>query len=135
MGQVQEVIMALTDLQVHRVSVAIDEFGTGYSSLLYLKHFPIQRVKIAQEFIADIDNNPDNAAIAKAIISMTHSLGMAVTAVGVDNEVQLDFLRRHGCNEVAGPFLSPPLPPDEIARMLCSSANLSLAGSREKTYQ
>lgn len=135
MGQVQEVIMALTDLQVHRVSVAIDEFGTGYSSLLYLKHFPIQRVKIAREFIVDIDNNPDNAAIAKAIISMTHSLGMAVTAVGVDNEVQLDFLRRHGCNEVAGTFLSQPLPPDGISRLLCSSASLLVTGSRENHCQ
>ncbi len=124
MGNVQEIIMTLTDLKVHGVHLAIDDFGTGYSSLLYLKHFPIQRIKIAREFVTNILQNPDYAKITKAIISMTRSLGLAVTAVGVENAEQLDFLRRHGCTEVAGAFLSPALPAEEISRLLCSNVNL-----------
>jgi diguanylate cyclase (GGDEF)-like protein/PAS domain S-box-containing protein len=124
MGNVQEIIMTLTDLKVHGVHLAIDDFGTGYSSLLYLKHFPIQRIKIAQEFIADIHQNQDYATITEAIISMTRSLGLAVTAVGVENAEQLDFLRRHGCTEVAGVFLSPALPAEEVSRLLASNVNL-----------
>ena len=120
MGHVQEVILALTDLKVRGVSLAIDDFGTGYSSLLYLKHFPIQRVKIAREFILDIHHNPDYAKITDAIISMTRSLGLAVTAVGVENTAQLEFLHLHGCTEVAGSFLVPPLPADDVARLLAA---------------
>jgi EAL domain-containing protein (putative c-di-GMP-specific phosphodiesterase class I) len=123
MSHVQEVILALTDLKVRGISLAIDDFGTGYSSLLYLKHFPIQRVKIAREFILDVHHNPDYAKITDAIISMTRSLGLAVTAVGVENAAQLEFLRQHGCTDVAGTYLSPPLPADDIARLLTANIN------------
>ncbi|MCM2263996.1 MAG: EAL domain-containing protein [Desulfuromonadales bacterium] len=135
MSNVQEIIMSLTDLKVHGIHLAIDDFGTGYSSLLYLKHFPIERIKIAQEFISDIDLNPDYATITEAIISMTRSLGLAVTAVGVENAWQLEFLRSHGCTEVAGTFLSPALPPEDIARLLLSNANLLVTGSGDSACQ
>ncbi len=135
MGHVQEIIMTLTDLTVHGVGLAIDDFGTGYSSLLYLKHFPIQRVKIAREFILDIGQNPDYAKITDAVISMTRSLDLAVTAVGVENAAQLEFLRAHGCTEVAGFYLSPPLPADEIARLLTGDVKLlDLATPATTTY-
>ena len=124
MGHVQEVILALTDLKVRGVNLAIDDFGTGYSSLLYLKHFPIQRVKIAREFVLDIHQNSDYAKITDAIISMTHSLGLAVTAVGVETAEQLEFLRRRGCTEVAGTFLSPPLPAEDVTRLLAAGSIL-----------
>jgi diguanylate cyclase (GGDEF)-like protein/PAS domain S-box-containing protein len=127
MGCVQEIIMTLTDLQVHGIHLTIDDFGSGCSSLLYLKRFPIQRVKISQEFIADIPQNADYAAITEAIISMTRSLGLAVTAVGVENADQLEFLRDLGCSEVAGTFLSPPLPPDDVARLLSGNVELLTA--------
>ncbi|NJC88795.1 MAG: EAL domain-containing protein [Desulfuromonas sp.] len=135
MSNVHEIIMSLTDLKVHGIHLAIDDFGTGYSSLLYLKHFPIERIKIAQEFISDIHLNPDYATITEAIISMTRSLGLAVTAVGVENAEQLEFLRSHGCTEVAGTFLSPALPAEDITRMLFSNANLLVAGSGDSACQ
>jgi diguanylate cyclase (GGDEF)-like protein/PAS domain S-box-containing protein len=135
MGHVQEIIMTLTDLKVHGVHLAIDDFGTGYSSLLYLKHFPIQRIKIAQEFVADIHQNPDYATITEAIISMTHSLGLAVTAVGVENAEQIEFLRSHSCTEVAGDFLSPALPADEITRLLYSNINFLANISKNSSCQ
>lgn len=135
MSNVQEIIMALTDMKVHGVHLAIDDFGTGYSSLLYLKHFPIERIKIAQEFISDIHLNPDYATITEAIISMTRSLGMAVTAVGVENAEQLEFLRSHGCTEVAGTLLSPALPAEEIALLLASNINLLTTVSGDSVCQ
>jgi len=135
MGCVQEIIMTLTDLQVHGIHLTIDDFGSGCSSLLYLKRFPIQRVKIAQEFIADIPQNTDYAAITEAIIGMTRSLGLAVTAVGVENADQLEFLRNRGCTEVAGTFLSPPLPPDDIARLLSGNVELLAAHDGKSAHQ
>lgn len=135
MGCVQEIIMTLTDLQVHGIHLTIDDFRSGCSSLLYLKRFPIQRVKIAQEFIADIHQNADYAAITDAIISMTRSLGLAVTAVGVENADQLEYLRSRGCTEVAGTFLSPPLPPDDIARLLSGHVELLAAHDSKSVRQ
>ncbi len=124
MGHVQEIIMTLTDLKVRGVGLAIDDFGTGYSSLLYLKHFPVQRVKIAREFILGIDRNSDYTMITDAIICMARSLELAVTAIGVENATQLEFLRDHGCTEAAGFFLSPPLSADAITRLLSGNGNL-----------
>ena len=127
--------MTLTDLQVHGIHLAIDDFGKGSSSLLYLKQLPFQRIKIAQELITDSQHNPDYAKITEAIICMSHSLNLAVTAVGVETAEQLEFLRRHGCTEVAGSFLSPPLPPEEVARLLYSNVNLLTAISDDVTCQ
>jgi EAL domain-containing protein (putative c-di-GMP-specific phosphodiesterase class I) len=135
MGHIQESIMTLTDLKVYGIHLAIDDFGKGYSSLLRLKQFPIQRIKIAQEFISDIHHNQDYTKITEAIISMTRSLNLAVTAVGVETADQLEFLRHHGCTEVAGSFLSPALPPEEVARLLYSNVNLLTAISGEVTCQ
>ena len=102
MDHVNDSIMALTDLKIRGINLSIDNFGTGHSSLLYLKHFPIHRIKIAQELIQDIIHNPDFAAITEAILSMARSLHLSVTAVGVEDPTQLGFLRERGCLEVQG---------------------------------
>jgi diguanylate cyclase (GGDEF)-like protein/PAS domain S-box-containing protein len=135
MGHIQDSILTLTDLKVHGIHLVIDDFGKGYSSLLYLKQFPIQRIKIAQEFISDIGKNPDYRKITEAIISMGRSLNLSVTAVGVETAEELAFLRRHGCTEVAGSFLSPALPPEEIARLVASNINLLAPLSDSVTRQ
>jgi diguanylate cyclase (GGDEF)-like protein/PAS domain S-box-containing protein len=118
MGQVNDSIMALTDLKIRGISLAIDDFGTGYSSLLYLKHFPIHRIKIAQEFVRDIIHNPDYAAIAEAILLMATSLNMSVTAVGVEDPKQLDFLRGRGCDEVQGKLFGSAMNAEEMTAFL-----------------
>jgi len=128
MGQVNDSIMALTDLKIRGVSLAIDDFGTGYSSLLYLKHFPIHRIKIAQEFIRDIIHNPDYAAITEAILSMASSLKLAVTAVGVEDPIQLDFLRKRGCLEVQGRLFGSAMSAEEMTTFLKSSGDGVLGG-------
>ncbi len=123
MGNVNESIMALTDLKIRGVSLAIDDFGTGYSSLLYLKHFPIHRIKIAQEFIRDIIHNPDYAAITEAILSMANSLNLSVTAVGVEDPIQLDFLRKRGCLEVQGRLFGSAMSAEEMTIFLKNAGN------------
>ncbi len=91
------------------VKLAIDDFGTGYSSLAYLKRLPITTLKIDKEFIGDLSDAPDDAAITATIIAMGHSLGLNVVAEGVETQAQMQFLRDHLCDEVQGYWLSPPL--------------------------
>ena len=121
MGSISDSIMALTDLKVRGINLSIDDFGTGCSSLLYLKHFPIHRVKIAQEFIRDIIHNPDYAAITEAIIVMANSLQLSVTAVGVEDPVQLKFLRERGCAEGQGLLFGAALNAEQMTEFLQQS--------------
>lgn len=102
-------VMALKELKSIGIRLAIDDFGTGYSSLSYLKHFPIDRLKIDRSFVQDIITDSDDAAIAKAIIVMAHSLKLNVVAEGVEQQDQLDFLHSHNCDELQGFLLSRPL--------------------------
>jgi diguanylate cyclase (GGDEF)-like protein len=114
----------LKQLKSLGVSLALDDFGTGYSSLSYLKRFPFDHVKIDQSFVCDIVTNTDDAAIAQAIVSMAHSLGIRVIAEGVETEAQCDFLRRHMCDEIQGFFYGRPLSPAKIAALLLEGKQL-----------
>ncbi len=100
------------------VALAIDDFGTGYSSLAYLRRLPITTLKIDKEFIGDLGSDPDDASITTTVITMAHSLGLNVVAEGVETAEQLDFLRLHGCDEIQGYWLSPPLPPEQCLQFL-----------------
>ena len=91
------------------VSLAIDDFGTGYSSLSYLRRLPITTLKIDKEFIGDLSEDPDDASITATVIAMAHALGLKVVAEGVETAEQLAFLDAHGCDEVQGFWLAPPL--------------------------
>jgi len=91
------------------VKLAIDDFGSGYSSLSYLRHFPIDRLKIDQTFIRDLGTNSDDAAIAKAIIALGHNMNLRVVAEGVETAEQLAFLRDHGCDVMQGYLYSEPV--------------------------
>lgn len=118
MHNTQGVVETLAELNAMGVRFAIDDFGTGYSSLTYLKRFPISVLKIDQTFVQDILTNNHDAAIAKAIIQLAHSLGLQVIAEGVETEEQLTFLKSNGCDIVQGDFLSPALPVDKITALL-----------------
>jgi diguanylate cyclase (GGDEF)-like protein/PAS domain S-box-containing protein len=108
----------LRQLRDKGVTVSVDDFGTGYSSLSYLKKLPLDTLKIDQSFIHKLSENPDDAAIAIAIISMGQSLNLRVIAEGVESAEDLEFLKAHGCDEAQGFYFSHPIPPKEFALLL-----------------
>ncbi|MGZ5199496.1 MAG: EAL domain-containing protein [Telluria sp.] len=118
MVNAEHTIEVLSSLKQMGIKIAIDDFGTGYSSLAYLKRFPIDKLKIDIAFVRDIVTNPDDAAIAQAIISMAHSLHMLVIAEGVETRAQMAYLRRHRCDEIQGFHFSRSLAPDAVADMV-----------------
>lgn len=106
----EQVITILTELKALGVSIAIDDFGIGYSSLMYLKRFPIDRLKIDRMFVNDSTTDPDDAALVMTIITMAHNLRLNVMAEGVETEEQLNFLRLLKCDEAQGYFFAKPVP-------------------------
>jgi EAL domain-containing protein (putative c-di-GMP-specific phosphodiesterase class I)/ActR/RegA family two-component response regulator len=124
MSNATRTIDVLGRLKVLGVKCAIDDFGTGYSSLAYLQRFPIDKLKIDIAFVRDITTNPNDAAIALAIISMAHSLKLSVIAEGVESRPQLEYLRRNRCDEIQGYYFSRPLPADELGRLVQEGRSL-----------
>ena len=113
-----EILRQLRAIKALGVRLAIDDFGTGNSAVAYLKQFPIDILKIDQSFVRGVGNSPEDAAITSATIAMARLLGLRVVAEGVEEEEQMDFLRRHGCSEYQGFLFSPPVPPDSFAEIL-----------------
>ncbi|MEN6587571.1 MAG: EAL domain-containing protein [Sulfuricella sp.] len=114
----QTTLTTLNQLHVIGIQISIDDFGTGYSSLSYLKRLPISKIKIDQSFVRDICDDPDDAAIADAVISLGHSLKMQVIAEGVETVAQLEYLRAHGCDEFQGYYFSRPVPAEAFAELV-----------------
>jgi len=109
---------ALRRMREHGVSVALDDFGTGYSSLTHLRQLLIDRIKIDKSFVAEIATREDCAAIVSAVISLGNTLGVAITAEGVETHDQLVILRAAGCTEAQGYLFSRPKPAAEILKTL-----------------
>ncbi|CUI03765.1 EAL domain-containing protein [Massilia antarctica] len=124
MANTERTTEILHRLKQHGVQISIDDFGTGYSSLAYLRRFPIDKLKIDIAFIRDVTTNPDDAAIVLAIISMAHSLKLDVIAEGVETAAQLNYLRRHHCDQIQGFYFSRPLPADQVTEMLLQDQGL-----------
>jgi diguanylate cyclase (GGDEF)-like protein/PAS domain S-box-containing protein len=118
MENAESAIATLDELKGKGVNISIDDFGTGYSSLSYLKRFPLDILKIDRSFVRDIPANEDDAAIVGAIIALARSMEIKVVAEGVETESQADFLGRSGCDFAQGYFFSPPVPPEEIKKLV-----------------
>jgi EAL domain-containing protein (putative c-di-GMP-specific phosphodiesterase class I) len=91
-------------LQRHGVQIALDDFGTGYASLTHLKQFPLDHIKIDRSFVLDLESDEGNAAIVSAVIGLGKSLGLQVTAEGIETKDQLHLLHQMGCHNSQGFF-------------------------------
>jgi diguanylate cyclase (GGDEF)-like protein/PAS domain S-box-containing protein len=118
MGDVEETFHKLNTLAKNDIPLAIDDFGTGFSSLSYLKRFPFGTLKIDRSFVRNCPEDIEDAAVVRTIIGLAKSLGLTVIAEGVEEKVQLEFLRDHGCNEIQGYLYSRPIPAKEFATFI-----------------
>jgi predicted signal transduction protein with EAL and GGDEF domain len=119
-------VTAIKALKQLGIRIAIDDFGTGYSSLYYLKKLPFDRLKIAQEFVRDIETDDSSRAIVKATIAMAQSLGTEIIAEGVETREQLSFLMSQGCRIIQGYYFAKPMQPKDLMEYCESNPNISL---------
>ncbi|CUI03797.1 diguanylate cyclase/phosphodiesterase (GGDEF & EAL domains) with PAS/PAC sensor(s) [Janthinobacterium sp. CG23_2] len=125
MSDVTLAVELLHSMKALGVNLSIDDFGTGYSSLSYLSRFPIDVLKIDRSFVSDITRDANDAAIVASIIALAHNLKLSVIAEGVETAEQLDYLRRHGCDEMQGYYFSRPLAAPAFEALLRERATLA----------
>jgi len=117
---VDTVIAKMQVLKRHGVRFALDDFGTGYSSLSYLRRLPLDKLKIDQSFVRGLQDDPSNAAIVRAVITLGQSLDIAVIAEGVETTEQCQFLQTNGCREFQGYFFGRPMALEAFEAQVCS---------------
>jgi EAL domain-containing protein (putative c-di-GMP-specific phosphodiesterase class I) len=125
MSNAEATIHTLRELKALGVRISIDDFGIGYSSLSYLKRLPIDTLKIDQSFVRDITSDPDDAAIATAVIALAHTLKLRVVAEGVETQEQLAFLAARHCDRMQGYLFSRPLQAQECEEFLARTGRAS----------
>lgn len=118
MTEIEKISRIMEELRALGVKISVDDFGTGFSSLNYLKKLPLNTLKIAKEFIDDIQDEDDHRVIESAVVSLAQGLNLEVLAEGVETEIQLKALKKIGCHYIQGYLFSKPLPPAEFAQLL-----------------
>jgi len=127
MSDSDTVLPILSALSAMGVRISVDDFGTGYSSLSYLKRFPLHNLKIDRSFVAGLPDHRDSIAITQAVVAMAHSLGMNVTAEGVETAEQAAFLRAIDCDKQQGYLYSRPVGASAYARSLYDAQMIGMA--------
>lgn len=118
-----QALQTMQRLHEKGIRISLDDFGTGFSSMSYLQHLPLDSLKIDRSFVSDVETNPRNAAICRALLSLGHSMGLSVIAEGVETEGQHRWLAAHGCDQVQGYLLGRPVPLEVLL------AELAIIGS------
>jgi len=126
MQDAEKTIATLNALHALGVTLSIDDFGTGYSSLSYLKRFPLAKLKVDQSFVRNLTTSANDAAIARSVILLGHSLNLIVIAEGVETEAQLAWLRAQHCEEMQGYLFSRPVAATEFETLLRSDKRLGV---------
>ncbi|MGZ5025852.1 MAG: putative bifunctional diguanylate cyclase/phosphodiesterase [Methylobacter sp.] len=118
MDNMEETVETLRKLKLLGLKIAIDDFGTGVSSLGYLKHFPIDTLKISHDFVLNLPADSADASIASAVIGLARNMQLSSVAEGVENQGQMDFLRGQDCERIQGFLFSRPIPSDQMTTLL-----------------
>jgi len=121
---VEGIIAKMSALKGKGVGFSLDDFGTGYSSLAYLKRLPLDQLKIDQGFVRNIVSDPNDVAIAKMVVALAETMGLAVIAEGVEMQAQADFLAHLGCHAYQGYLFSKPLPIASFEVFAASTPNV-----------
>ncbi|MCX7172694.1 MAG: EAL domain-containing protein [Proteobacteria bacterium] len=122
----EKVLEAVRRLKAFGLQLSIDDFGTGYSSLSYLKRFNVDTLKIDRSFVCDMAADPNDAVLVRTIIQMARSLSLKTIAEGIEDELQLSFLRLQYCDVGQGYYFARPMPADEFARYLAHAGRASV---------
>lgn len=126
--EVEYAVETLTRLKALGVRISVDDFGTGYSSLIYLKRLPIDKLKIDRSFVSDVLHDSNDAAIVSTIAAMAKHLKLRITAEGVEDVHQLEFLRRQQCEEAQGYYFGKPMQPTDFSSWLQEHKRLRNTG-------
>jgi EAL domain-containing protein (putative c-di-GMP-specific phosphodiesterase class I) len=120
--KVDHVLATLHALRALGVRISMEDFGTGYSSSSYLRKFPFDKIKIARSFVHDLSFNADSQAIVRATLSLGKSLGITITAEGVETDPELACLKSEGCHEGQGYLFAKAHPQTDVLKMLAEKA-------------
>jgi EAL domain-containing protein (putative c-di-GMP-specific phosphodiesterase class I) len=118
MADPRRALEVLRHLRTLGLQIAVDDFGTGYSSLTYLKHLPVDSLKIDKSFVRQLATDPSDLAIVRSIVELGHNLGLRVIAEGVEDAASWEKLADHGCDAGQGYYLGRPTPPSDFERWL-----------------
>jgi EAL domain-containing protein (putative c-di-GMP-specific phosphodiesterase class I) len=104
------------------IVISIDDFGTGHSSLSLLKKLPVKELKIDKSFVLNMQDDPEDRKIAKAVIDLAHNFGMRVVAEGIETKQALNLLTEMGCDQGQGYYMAKPMPEKDIKKWLIESS-------------
>jgi len=120
MDDVDRSIRILREIKALGACISIDDFGTGYSSLAYLRRLPIDKLKVDQSFVRNLEHDPGDASLVRSVMQLGHSLNLSVIAEGVETLGQMEFLRETGCEEMQGYYFSRPINGSDFAALLAA---------------